>query len=151
MKEDKHILIAIDESENARRAVLHVATFLGGLPGFRVTVLTIILEPSEDFFPSDAERTTWMNRTRAKADEMVAHYRERLIQAGFSADKVAGIVEIKSCRSLGECILETQRAVGAQTIVIGRRGLSKKEEFIFGSTSNKILHAAKNCCVWVVE
>jgi len=37
------------------------------------------------------------------------------------------------------------------TVVIGRRGLSKKEEFIFGSTSNRILHEANNCAVMVIE
>jgi len=37
------------------------------------------------------------------------------------------------------------------TIVIGRRGISKKEEFIFGSTSNKIIHEAKKCAVLVIE
>jgi nucleotide-binding universal stress UspA family protein len=37
------------------------------------------------------------------------------------------------------------------TVVIGRRGISRKEEFIFGSTSNKILHTARDCSVWVIE
>ena len=37
------------------------------------------------------------------------------------------------------------------TVVIGRRGISKKEEFMFGSTSTKILHIAKDCSIWVIE
>jgi hypothetical protein len=34
---------------------------------------------------------------------------------------------------------------------IGRRGISKKEEFMFGSTSTRILHIAKDCSIWVIE
>ncbi|MCX5876459.1 MAG: universal stress protein [Deltaproteobacteria bacterium] len=34
---------------------------------------------------------------------------------------------------------------------MGRRGITHSEEFVFGSTSSKILHHAKYCAVMVVE
>ena len=58
---------------------------------------------------------------------------------------------MKSCASIAECILDEQRKLGCGTVVIGRRGISKKEEFIFGSTSTKILHIAKDCSIRVIE
>jgi nucleotide-binding universal stress UspA family protein len=36
-------------------------------------------------------------------------------------------------------------------VVVGRRGLTHNEEFLFGSTSSKILHHATHCAVMVVE
>jgi nucleotide-binding universal stress UspA family protein len=39
---------------------------------------------------------------------------------------------------------------GYGTIVVGRQGLSRKEEFLFGSVSSKIVSHARNCAVWVV-
>jgi nucleotide-binding universal stress UspA family protein len=36
------------------------------------------------------------------------------------------------------------------TVVVGRHGVSKAEEFLFGSVSNKIIHHAKDYTVWVV-
>ena len=36
-QKDKHLLVAVDESDSSRRAVLYVADFLGGFPGFTVT------------------------------------------------------------------------------------------------------------------
>jgi Universal stress protein family. len=39
---------------------------------------------------------------------------------------------------------------GFGTVVIGRRGVSKAEEFLFGSVSTKVMHLAKDCAVWVV-
>jgi nucleotide-binding universal stress UspA family protein len=41
-------------------------------------------------------------------------------------------------------------AGGYGTIVVGRRGISKAEQFLFGSVSNKIVQNAKDCTVWVV-
>jgi nucleotide-binding universal stress UspA family protein len=37
------------------------------------------------------------------------------------------------------------------TIVVGRRGLSRVEEFIMGRVSNKVLQLARELAVWVVQ
>ena len=50
---DKHFLIAVDESESSKRAVLYVADIIGGFPGFKVTLLSIIPEPEDDFFDTE--------------------------------------------------------------------------------------------------
>lgn len=148
---DRHILIAVDESENAKRAVLYVADFLGGFPGFRVTLLNIIPEPPEDYFKTKEERIKWIESQRHKAEQMLEKYHQVLIQSGFSEDKVSVKLNIKDCPSVSECILDELKELKACTVVVGRRGISKKEEFLFGSTSSKIIHYAKNCSVWVIE
>ncbi|MEW6601887.1 MAG: universal stress protein, partial [Nitrospirota bacterium] len=148
---DRHILIAVDESDNARRALLYAADFLGGVPGFRVSLLSIVPEPSDDYFNTDQERSQWVDDQRAKAEKTLGKYREVLIQSGFAENKVDTLVDVKKCPSVAECILDEQKKLGCCTVVVGRRGITKKEEFIFGSTSSKLLHAPKNCAVWVIE
>ncbi len=59
---NRNILIAVDESENAARAVSYVRDLLTGLSGFHITLITIIPEPSEDYFLSESERTEWISR-----------------------------------------------------------------------------------------
>jgi nucleotide-binding universal stress UspA family protein len=148
---DKHLLIAVDESDSSRRAVLYVADFLGGFPGFTVTLLRIIPEPDEDFFESDAARNKWMSEKMQAANVMLANYRQVLIQSGFPEDKVRFRACIEESRSFSDAILETRCDLTCCTIVVGRHHKSKAEEFLFGSTSNKLIHEAKNCAVWVVE
>ncbi len=48
-------------------------------------------------------------------------------------------------------ILDVVHEDGFGTVVLGRRGVSKAEAFLFGSVSNKIIHYVKNCTVWVVS
>ena len=48
---NKKILIAVDESENAGRAVLYVSRLLSGISGFEVLILHVIRQPEEDYFP----------------------------------------------------------------------------------------------------
>ena len=148
---DKHILIAVDPADNSKRAVLYVADFLGGHPGFRVTLLSIIPEPEEDFFDSEKERIAWTRERTEAANKMLDHYREILIQSGFEPDKV----RIRSCvgdvTSLSEAILDTRCDLSCCTVVVGRHHKTKTEEFLFGSTSTRLIREAKNCAVWVIE
>ena len=51
---------------------------------------------------------------------------------------------------IADAILEEQDKLRSH-LVVGRRGISHKEEFIFGSTSNKTLHHARKCAVLIVE
>ncbi|MEJ2366501.1 MAG: universal stress protein, partial [Deltaproteobacteria bacterium] len=79
---NKNILIAVDESENSRRAVSYVAQFLGGIEGFKVTILHVIPIPEDDFFPNSTEREKWLSQHRGKVDAMLGGYRQILIRAG---------------------------------------------------------------------
>ncbi len=148
---DKHLLIAVDESDSSRRAVLYVADFLGGFPGFTVTLLSIVPEPEEDFFDNDEEMTAWTKQKIDTANKMLENFRHILIQSGFPEEKVRFHSCVGEAISLSDAILETRCDLSCCTVVVGRHHKSKAEEFLFGSTSNRLIHEASNCAVWVVE
>jgi nucleotide-binding universal stress UspA family protein len=148
---ERQILIAVDASSNSKRAVQFVGDFFGCYSGIRVILLTIILEPAHGYFSSDQEHAEWLESQQAEARQLIDAYKELLIDSGFPADKVETNIVCKQAPSIADCILEVQEKLKCCTIVIGRRGISRKEEFIFGSTSNKILHQATNCAVLVIE
>ncbi len=147
----KNILIAVDGSDNAKRAVLYVRDLISGLPGFHVAIVTIIAQPPDDYFTSENERTSWIETHNTRAKEFLESYHRILIESGFREEDVSVHMVMKECTSLAKCILDEQKRLSCGTVVIGRRGISRKEEFIFGSTSNKILHTAKDCTIWVIE
>jgi nucleotide-binding universal stress UspA family protein len=148
---DKHLLVAVDESDSSRRAVLYVADFLGGFPGFTVTLMSIIPEPEEDFFDSETEQTSWTREKLEATNKMLENYRQVLIQSGFPEEKVRYRSCVGEAKSFSEAILDTRCDLTCCTVVVGRHHKSKTEEFLFGSTSNRLIHEAKNCAVWVVE
>jgi len=148
---NKNILIAVDESENARRAVLYVAQLLEGAEGFGVTILHVINEPEEDYFPTTDEKEKWLSQYKKKVDKMLEDYRQILIQKGFDRSAVSVRSTLRYCPSMAQCILEERDETEYSTVVVGRQGLSRSEEFLFGSVSSKIVNYARNCTVWVVE
>lgn len=148
---NKNILIAVDESENARRAVSYVEQLLSGVKGFKILILHVIRQPEEDYFSTSTEKEKWFSQYKLKVDAMLEDYRQMLLHAGFDAEDVSVRSTIRYCPSLAECILAERDKIKCSTIVLGRQGLSRSEEFLFGSVSSKIVNHARDCTVWVVE
>jgi nucleotide-binding universal stress UspA family protein len=148
---NKKIMIAVDESENARRAVSYVSQLLEGIKGFEILILHVIPQPEEDYFPSSAEKNKWLEEHKLKVDAMLENYRELLIGKGFEPADLSVRSTLRYCPSLAECILAERNQTKCSTIVVGRQGLSRSEEFLFGSVSSKIVNHARDCTVWVVE
>ena len=57
---DKHLLIAVDESDSSRRAVLYVADILGDSSAFSVTLPWANRAPQADFFATGAAPHSWL-------------------------------------------------------------------------------------------
>lgn len=148
---DRHLLLAVDDTEKSRRALRYVSAVVGGDRGFRITLLHIVPEPSGDYFRNESERTRWTEEKKNASERLLAGCRDQLVASGVDGDRVIPRVVVKSCTSLADCILDEQVQQDCGTLVIVRRGISKKEEFMFGSTSSRILHEARNCAVWVIE
>lgn len=160
----KKILVAVDASENSKRAVAYVGDMLGSAQDFEVQLLAIERPPERDFF---ADEDSWKQACHRHSQNMNSFLKESkalLESKGFpgSAIKEKYVVSCRSpvhedaqyCSpgtSIANEILKVQEDQGFGTIVVGRRGVSKAEEFLFGSVSNRIIHYAKDCSVWVVQ
>jgi len=148
---EKHFLIAVDESESSKRAVMYTADLLGGMLGLRFTILSIIHVPEPDFFENEEEEAAWIREKTAAADQMLVTYRQVMLQAGIPEDRVRVRSCVNEAKSLSDAILETKCDLSCCTIVVGRQHKTRTEEFLLGSTSSSLIHNAKGCAVWVVE
>lgn len=148
---ERHLLLAVDESENSKRAVMYVANFFSGNPDVLVTLLSIIPEPTDDFFPTEEKRQEWLTEQKKALDGALANYKGILLSAGLKEEQIGVRLIIRHCISIGDAILEEQVKLRCRIVVVGRRGITRNEEFLFGSTSNRILHHATHCAVMVVE
>jgi len=147
----RNVLVAVDGSDNSKRAVEHVAEVLSGAAGFTFTLLHVIAEPDPDYFGNQpARRLTWIAEQRAEAMAYLEAYRAKLLAAGFTPDAVAVDVAEKDCPSLADCILDECAKRGAGILVLGRQGRGAKEEILMGSVSKAAVHKSKGRAVWVV-
>ncbi|MGE4299924.1 MAG: universal stress protein [Desulfovibrionaceae bacterium] len=161
--DNKKVLIAFDGSDNAMRAVRYVLEMLPGLSGCTVILGHIERLPDRDMFATESAWTTQCGAIKAMTRLGLDKARAMLREAGFEDGALAEVF-VDSCRSpfqsgqdscsLGENIaqelMDIAQREGCGTIVVGRRGLSKAEEVVFGSVSNRLMRAAHDCALWVV-
>lgn len=148
---DRHLLIAVDGSVGSAKAVFYVADLLGLMPGFRLSLFHVILLPRNEDFPGFTSREDALRAREAAAGTFLDRYREVLFQGGFAPEKVNIILRSTDRDVVAEAILKEHEEIGSCTIVLGRRGMSHQEEFLFGSVSSRVVHKARKCSVWVIE
>lgn len=148
----KSILISVDASENAARAVAYAATMLGGQDGVEVTLLYVERMPGRDLFHSEEAWKGQCSLEQERALDFLKAARATLLAAGIPEASVRESSILCSAEpSVAKTIMEVQQQGGFGTLVVGRRGLTKGEEFLFGSVSSKLVHNARDCAVWVVQ
>ena len=148
---NKNFLIAVDDSDNSGRAVQYAGYLLGKMEGVHVTLLHVIPEPEEDYFEKEEQKVQWLEKYQQKMNSVLEEYRQKLVSAGIPEEAVLKRLPLRYCPSMAECILSERDERQYGTIIVGRHGLSRKEEFLFGSISSKIVNHARHCTVWVVE
>lgn len=74
----------------------------------------------------------------------------RLKKAGLKSDLIT-TKTVTKMPSRAMAIFEEAKKGGYGTIVLGRRGLSRVEEFFMGRVSNKVMQLAKEMAVWIVR
>jgi nucleotide-binding universal stress UspA family protein len=150
----KKILVALDESENAMRAVEYIARSF--TPDHEVTLFHVVLDTaaicsmnSPELIPYFTAQQISFCSLEDKKKELVEktmdQARARLFRAGFQNDKISSKIETRKKGVARDIVAEAQS--GYDTIVMGRRGLSGIAGFFIGSISQKVLNNAEKISV----
>lgn len=99
--------------------------------------------PPQWFDWVEQERETALHRIEQVLDDTVSI----LASYGITAEKDI----ILDVPSRAEEIVNQARKRGCGTVVVGRRGISRVEEFLLGRVSNKVLQLAHERTVWIVS
>mgnify|MGYP005870871527 CR=1 FL=1 len=116
-----------------------------------VTLIHVVKEPSRDVLPDEDERNQYIGQKEQAAESLLARGRKELESRGIPSDRV--VTRVLNCcppTTVVDAILEEAGSGGYDTIVLGRRGMSKKEEYIFGSVTSRIVREVHEASVWVV-
>ena len=152
-KPDK-VLLAIDGSENAKKAVDYAGRMFGGSTS-EVTILHVVraLGLFQETYP-EAYHTEinekWLRETQERMMPVLEEAKHTLIEAGLDAERITIRLETGKGSRAGD-IVEQAYLGKYGTIVVGRRGISKIEQFLMGRVSSKVVQLAKEMAVWVVN
>lgn len=146
----KRLLLAVDTSSASMRAVEYVGDFLKGDGGSFVELLHVSRKPDRDLFPDDASWEARLSEQEAAAVRFLELARDMLLERGMDEARLGSRSLCVSEATVSETILGIVREGGFGTLVVGKRGVTKEEEFLYGSVSSAVVHGITDCCVWVV-
>jgi nucleotide-binding universal stress UspA family protein len=150
---NNRVLLAIDNSENAMRAVDHAGFLLSGT-GAHVTLFHS-KRNLRRFVPKELlqEFPEIQKFWQTKAGEFLAPYiekaREMLLRSGIDANRIA-IKMVDGSRSAAKDILEEAQKHTIGTIILGRNGLSDLGDTSMGSITKKVLDGASDMTICIV-
>lgn len=155
------VLIALDSSEGAWRAVEYAAEAFGRTSGVQITLLHILsgLPPAfwdDGHILGDKEKESrqrlvgnWQKEQEKQWQGLVKKAHDHLTQAGIPKDAVVSKFKPKYY-DVAEDILNEAEIGGVNTIVMGRRGLGTAKALLLGSVTNKVVQNAKGYAVTIV-
>jgi nucleotide-binding universal stress UspA family protein len=134
----RHVVVGTDGSPTATTAV-EAASSLAAASGADLTVVTAYEIAPGDFAGGAVQGAVAPDAAEACALEAVGIAG----RAGVAADSRIGAGEPAAV------IVDIARAVGADLIVVGSRGMSNAARFVIGSVGNRVSHHAP-CDVLIV-
>jgi nucleotide-binding universal stress UspA family protein len=152
-----NILIAMDESDYAKKAVRYVAATVN--PAVRITLFSVLptisaqleRELHHPLFAEKIEQLKGVGEEKKKVVKARIEKCRTILKDAGVPDKHIGVKIVSKEVGIARDIIAEAERGSYDTVVVGRRGLSAAAAFVLGSVSNKIVQNIKNCTVWVVE
>ena len=147
------VIIAMDSSESAMRAVDHVSKMINASKNtirlvHVVRGIAVSWTGKEKIFPEEYRQRLIEeaeNQIRPSFDAAI----RILVSSGIEREKISTKV-ISGVTSRAGAIFEEALREGYGTVVVGRKGLSNVDEFDMGRVTGKLIQLAGGIALWVV-
>ena len=155
---NKKVLVAIDDSENAVRAVEFIAHSFS--TDNQITLFNVIPDTAALCEMNSPELTPYFKSQQSSfclleekkkelVNQAVQKAKNILMDAGFDERNITVKSELKKSGVARDIVKEAESDY--DVIVLGRRGVSGIKDFILGSVSQKVFNLAKDISVLVVN
>ena len=165
---DTRLLVILDDSAAAKRAVRYVGKFVGKRTGFHICLLHVLpplpselLEHGGSENPGKevrlgadlkAEQHRWISTAKKASQKGLEEARAILRTAGISAGTMKALsYEPGENQDAADVILNMARRSHCRTVVVGRQSVSWFHELFNEQLSDELLRRGKEFCVWAIE
>jgi nucleotide-binding universal stress UspA family protein len=158
----RKVLVAIDDSPSAMKAVEYVAQQFAGIKDLEVGLVYVLPNLPAIFWDeghilSEEEKKerrkvvdTWLGGRKAMMEPVFQKSVRTLVEKGMPAGQIKTKF-ISDSTDAAESLLEEAKDSGYQTIVLGRRNNSEGKLFLMGTVANKIVMQGSSVAVTIVE
>ncbi len=142
------ILFAINESASSRAAV----KFLASLPlepeAVRIKLVHVLRKPSSG---EEMMGKKYMNQQAERYTETLDRAKDQLVENGFLAENIDIELVAEPYDTISDGIMDKFNNGKYDMVVIGRKKMSKAEEFVLGDPSVKLVRALEGTAIVVIK
>lgn len=150
MENWNRILIAVDGSDTSERAVRYVGHIASLIDNASITLLHVYPEPPPDYYTRGGRQDAY-KRKRDKVAKMMLKEAAFILEGmGVDPSRMESRYCMAEGKTISDAVLEIRAEGNYGTVVAGKRGVSKAEEFLFGSISNALARHSKDFTSWIV-
>ena len=144
----KSILLVLNETPCSKLAVEFLAQVPLSFSEVKITILHIFRRPTGS---EEMMGKKFLQSQHEKVKAEMTDAQQRLTQAGYPADHIRIHIENKPYPTLADGIIAEVDKGNYDIVVIGRKKMSKSEEFVLGDASIKVIRALEKASVIVVK
>jgi len=145
---DNSILVALNDSVSSRAVV----DFLAGLSlcpeDWHIFLLHFFRTPSAS---EELMGKKYMGEQSSKMTSVLQRAKDRLVEKGFNPDRIEMELVKQPYQTIADGIIDQVNKRNINMVVIGRKKMSKAEEFVMGDISVKLVRALERAAVLVVK
>ncbi len=142
------ILMAFNDSDSANAALACLTRVSACPEQSLITLLHILRKPTGS---EEMMGKKFMQGAAARIRDVMGKARQQLIQAGFPEDHVRIVLVETPYPTVADGIIDQVHKGTYDLVVLGRKRMSKAEEFVLGDTSIRLVRALEGIAVLVVK
>ncbi len=145
---NKSILVAISDSIGSRAVLKGIEAIFLHDESVNITLFHIFRQPSAS---SELMGKKFTEKEAKRRMSILLQAKRRLEESGFHPDKIETLLASEPYPTVADGIIDQQRKGHYDIIVIGRKKMSKAEEFVMGDVSVKLVRTIEDASILVVK
>ena len=142
------ILLALNDSVSSRKALDFMLQFPILPKDADLTLLHIFRKPSAG---EDLMGEKFMSQQPAKFQKFLENSRDKLVRSGYDPVRIEIKLTTENYATITEGIIDQFNKGDYSMVVLGRKRMSKAEEFVLGDVGVKLVRALEGVAILVVK
>ena len=142
------ILVVLNDTPCSKLAVRFLVQCPLSSPEVQITLLHVFRKPTGS---EDMMGKKYLQAQRDKTEATMSTARQMLIDAGYPPDHIHTHIETQPYATVADGIIAEVARGNYDIVVIGRKKMSKSEEFVLGDASIKVIRDVDKATVIVVR
>lgn len=142
------ILIAMNDSVSSRAALNFFVRLVLCPDDCNITLLHVFRKPTAT---EELMGKKFTEQQPVRFRSMLEKAREKLIECGYKPDRIHTLLVTDPYPTVAEGIIDQCRKAHYDMVIIGRKRMTKAEEFVLGDVSVKLLRTLEKMAIVVVK